>query len=48
VQSRPAALLDEHEVIVEAIARDPDQAKSAARVNVQNAFAARLTLYADQ
>jgi DNA-binding GntR family transcriptional regulator len=49
VQSRPAALLDEHEAIVEAIvARDPDRAESAARLHVRNAFAARLKLYADQ
>jgi DNA-binding GntR family transcriptional regulator len=49
VQARPAALLDEHEAIVDAIvARDPDKAEAAARLHVRNAFAARLKLYADQ
>ncbi|MGF1651136.1 MAG: GntR family transcriptional regulator [Hyphomicrobiaceae bacterium] len=43
VEGRGAASLDEHEAIVDAIAKhDPNTAETAARTHIQNAFATRL------
>ncbi|MDG4717902.1 MULTISPECIES: GntR family transcriptional regulator [Thalassospira] len=48
IQNRGAQSLDEHQEIVDAIARrDPDAAEKAARAHINNAYRARIRLQAE-